>query len=81
MLDLLGLELYNLLSKTSQKVENEEIEDAYEELLTKTFYLNQIEDDMISIIRKLNFARIEFTTLQTFSLCGKGKKCQKNICL
>lgn len=75
MLELLGLELYNVLSKTSQKVLNEEIENAYEDLLTRTFHLNTIEDDKLSIIRKLNFARIEFISLQTFSLCGKEKKC------
>lgn len=73
MLDLLGLKLYNLLNKASQKVQNEEIENAYEDLLTRTFHLNKIEDDTLSAIRKINFARIEFITLQTFTLCGKGR--------
>jgi hypothetical protein len=81
MLDLLGWELYEILSKAPHNVQNDEIENAYEELLTRTFHLNKIEDDILSIIRRLNFARIEFITLQTFTLCGEGKKCPGNICL
>lgn len=66
MKQLTNLPLFSLLSRSGRN-ENyqEELKNAYEELIDETLDLHQIANDAQSILRKLAFARIELITLQT----------------
>ncbi|MFV0587983.1 hypothetical protein [Bacteroides reticulotermitis] len=77
---LTKLSLFSLLSKPIQDESYQgKLENAYEELTNKTLQLYQTENDTVSIIRILNFARIELITLQSNKLYGEGEKCQKTL--
>lgn len=77
---LTELPLFSLLSKSIQN-ENyqKKLESAYEELTNEILQLYQTENDTTSIIRILNFARIELITLQSNKLYGQKKKRQKTL--
>lgn len=70
------LSLFSLLSDPIEsKHYQENLEKAYEEFINEILNFETKADDIQNVIRKLNFARIEFIILRGFKLCGKGKKC------
>lgn len=79
MKDIVKVELYCLLSKTSP-VTNKEMENAYECFMEQIKAVSQSENDYSEIFRTLNLTRIEFDSLGSSPLYGQGGKCLK-ICL
>lgn len=69
-----NLKLFSLLSDASI-VENEEMQSAYEDLVTQIKVINQPETDWVEIFRMLNNTRVELAFLQSLSRHGEGKKC------
>ncbi|NDV79423.1 hypothetical protein [Dysgonomonas sp. 511] len=55
-------------------ITNTELDKAYDELIEDVKYLFQSENDYIANIRVLNLTRIEFMSLQAFSLYEQEKK-------
>ncbi len=79
MRNLITMSLFSLLpDPIKDKDYQKKLDDAYVEFIEETILLSQIEEDIIPLIRNLESARIECITLQTFELCGKGGKCEKN---
>lgn len=74
MNELLGMRFLRLLSETSQKVTNEEMQNAYEEFLE---YIENVSNgtDYSVIYRTLTATRIEIASLRTTPLYGQGEKC------
>lgn len=76
MNDLSQMRFFGLLSKVSQEVTNEEIQNAYGELLGHIKCVSGGTDRAI-IYRTLNATRIELAFLEIPSHYGQGKKCPK----
>lgn len=76
MNDLLNGRLFGLLSE-QLPITNNELQNAYEELIEKVTAYYQSENDYTTIIRTLNFTRVEFKALQTLSQHGQGEKCSQ----
>lgn len=75
MKQLTNLTLFSLLAEPIKGEDyQEKLEKAYVELIDETLHLHEVENDATSIIRKLNFARIELILLETNLSCEKGKK-------
>lgn len=75
MNELLGVSFLNLLSESSQKVTNEETQNAYEKFTEQIRDLNQPDKDYATIYRTLNLTRIEFESLQLHFQYEQGEKC------
>lgn len=73
-------EFFNLLIENSS-VTNQQMQHAYENLVTEVLTLNQTETDYQTIFRSLNLTRIEFQSLQTQILYEQGEKCLKRSLL
>ncbi|KAA6319161.1 hypothetical protein EZS27_030912 [termite gut metagenome] len=72
---LLKTRFFNLLINSSQKVTNEEMQNAYGDFVKQVETLNQSETDYSVIFRILNFTRIEFSSLESVFWYEQGKKC------
>lgn len=73
MTSLTTMPLFSLLSNPAENKDyQKKLEDAYVEFIEETIHLSQVEDDILSVIRNLEFTRIEFIILRTFQLYGKG---------
>lgn len=75
MENLVKSEFWNLWTKNSQEVSNDEMENAYENFVKQVKALNQPETDYQTAFRTLNLTRIEFQSLQAQILYEQGKKC------
>lgn len=75
MNDLCKTELFNLLKDNSQTVANQEMQQVYENFVTKVLTLNQSKTDYQTAFRSLNLTRIEFQSLQTQIIYEQGGKC------
>lgn len=78
MNDLSQMRFFGLSSETSQKVTNEELQNAYGELLEHIKCVSGGTDHAI-IFRTLNATRIELAFLEIPSLYGQGEKCSKEV--
>lgn len=76
MNDLSQMRFFGLLSEASQGVINEEIQNAYGELLEHIRCVSG-GTDLAIIYRILNAARIELAFLEIPSHYGQGEKCPK----
>lgn len=65
MNDLIKTEFFVLMNECSQEITNEEMQRAYGKFITHIDSISQIENDLTSIIRKLNITRIELVFLAT----------------
>lgn len=74
MWNLSNMRLFALLSKSSQEVTNEEMQNAYEKFIAGINTISQ-ETDFTSIIRKLNITRIELLSLLKQNQYEQGGKC------
>ena len=74
MNELLNMRLFGLLSQTSQKVTNEEFQNAYGEFLSKIESVSR-EENYSTTYRILAATRIEIASLETIPLYGQGGKC------
>ena len=74
MNDLLKMEIFRLLSETSQEVTNTEFQNAYGEFIKYTVTISNSEDNS-HIFRMLNLTRIEITPLKELYHDEQGKKC------
>ena len=74
MNELLNMRLFGLLSETSQKVTNEEFQNAYGEFLSKIEIVSS-EENYSTTYRILAATRIEIASLETTPLYGQGGKC------
>lgn len=74
MNELLNMRLFALLSQTSQKVTNEEFQNAYGEFLSKIKSVSS-EENYSTTYRILAATRIEIASLETIPLYGQGEKC------
>lgn len=80
MNDLLQTRLFCLLTESSQKVTNEEIQNAYDCFMEQVKIVCQPEQDYSEIFRMLNNTRIELIGIETLYRYEQGKKRPK-ICL
>jgi hypothetical protein len=80
MNELSKMRMFSLLAETSQKVTNEEMQNAYEDFVKQVIANSNLERDYSTIIRTLNLSRIEITALETLYRYEQEKKCPK-ICL
>ena len=74
MNDLLKMRIFELLSETSQKVTNEEMQNAYGEFVEQIRIVGD-GSDYSKIYRILAATRIEIASLETTPLYGQGEKC------
>ena len=74
MNDLLQTRIFGLLSETSQKVTNQEMQNAYGEFVEQIRIVGD-GDDYSTTYRILVATRIEIASLETASLYGQGEKC------
>lgn len=74
MNDLLKMRIFELLSETSQKVTNEEMQNAYGEFVEQIRIVGD-GSDYSKIYRNLVATRIEIASLETAPLYGQGGKC------
>ena len=74
MNDLLKMRIFELLSETSQKVTNEEIQNAYGEFIEQIRIVGD-GSDYSKIYRNFVATRIEIASLGTTPLYGQGEKC------
>ena len=76
MNDLLKMRIFELLSETSQKVTNEEMQNAYGEFVEQIRIVGD-GSDYSKIYRNLVATRIEIASLGTTPLYGQGKNALK----
>lgn len=74
MNDLLQARMFRLLSKSSQEVTNEEMQEAYGEFLEHIKNVTNGTDYSVTY-RTLSATRIEIASLRTTPLYGQGGKC------
>ena len=74
MNDLLQTRIFKLLFETSQKVTNEEIQNAYGEFVEQIRTVSN-GNDYSTTYRILVATRIEIASLETAPLYGLGEKC------
>lgn len=79
MNDLLKTEFFGLITKNSQEITTQEIQNAYGMLIAHIDAISQ-EDNLKNVIRKLNFTRAELVFLSTQIQHEQGEKCPE-ICL
>lgn len=73
MNDLVKTELFGLLIENSQEITNEQMQRAYGKFIEHLNAFSQ-DNDLTSIIRKLNFTRAELVFLSTQIQHEQGKK-------
>jgi len=76
MNDLIKMRIFELLSEISQEVTNDELQNAYSELLEHIRCVSGGTDYAL-IYRTLNATRIELAFLKIPSLYGQREKCPK----
>lgn len=74
MNDLLQMRIFGLLSKASQEVTDEEMQDAYGEFVEQIKTVSN-KNDYSTTYRILVATRIEIASLETAPLYGQGGKC------
>ena len=74
MNDLLQMRIFGLLSKASQEVTYEEMQDAYGEFVEQIKTVSN-KNDYSTTYRILVATRIEIASLETTPLYGQGEKC------
>ena len=74
MNDLLKTRLFTLLTDTSVKVTNADMQDAYEEYIKYIVVISNSED-CTHIFRMLNLTRIEIAPLKELYQYEQGEKC------
>jgi len=74
MNELIEMELFSLLSETSQKVMNEEIQNAYVDFVKHVKTVSS-ENNYERIYRNLSITRIEFASLESILRYEQGEKC------
>ncbi len=74
MNDLLQMRIFGLLSKASQEVTDEEMQDAYGEFVEQIKTVSN-KNDYSTTYRILVATRIEIASLETAPLYGQGEKC------
>ena len=74
MNDLSKTRIIILLTDSSQKVTNTEMQDAYEEFVKHIVAISNSEDYSY-IFRMLNLTRIEIAPLKELYQCVQGEKC------
>ena len=74
MNDLSKTRIIILLTDSSQKVTNTEMQVAYEEFVKHIVAISNSEDYSY-IFRMLNLTRIEIAPLKELYQCGQGEKC------
>ena len=74
MNDLLQMRIFGLLSKASQEVTDEEMQDAYGEFVEQIKTVSN-KNYYSTTYRILVATRIEIASLETASLYGQGEKC------
>jgi hypothetical protein len=75
MKKLFDTSLFGLLAENSKKVSTQEIKNAYEDFIAHIDTVSQADNDLTSIIRKLNITRAELVFLETVLRYEQGKKC------
>ncbi len=74
MNDLLQMRIFGLLSKASQEVTDEEMQDSYGEFVEQIKTVSN-KNDYSTTYRILVATRIEIASLETAPLYGQGEKC------
>lgn len=74
MYDLLETKFFSLLADTSQKVTNEEMQNAYGKFIEQIRMVSN-GNDYSTTYRILVATRIEIASLETAPLYGQGEKC------
>lgn len=74
MNDLLQMGIFGLLSKASQEVTDEEMQDSYGEFVEQIKTVSN-KNDYSTTYRILVATRIEIASLETAPLYGQGEKC------
>lgn len=74
MNDLSQTRIFGLLSETSQEVNNEEMQNAYDDFIEQIRTISN-ESDYSTAYRILAATRIEIASLETTPLYGMGGKC------
>ena len=74
MNDLLQMRIFGLLSKASQEVTDEEMQDSYGEFVEQIKTVSN-KNDYLTTYRILVATRIEIASLETAPLYGQGEKC------
>ena len=80
MNDLLQTRIFGLLSETSQKVTNQEMQNAYGEFVEQIRIVGDGED-YSTTYRILVATRIEIASLETSPLYGQGENALKKLFL
>ena len=80
MNELLKEGLFRLLSESSQKVTNKQMQNAYGCFMEQVKIVSQSENDYSETFRTLNITRIELVFTESLYRYEQGKKCPK-ICL
>lgn len=75
MSDLLKERLFSLLTESSQKVINEEIQNAYGCFMKRVETVSQSEKDYSKIFRMLNITRAELVSIESLCRHEQGEKC------
>ena len=71
---LLQMRIFRLLSKASQEVTDEEMQDSYGEFVEQIKTVSN-KNDYSTTYRILVATRIEIASLETIPLYGQGEKC------
>lgn len=74
MNDLLNMRSFRLLSESSQEVTNQEIQNAYDELVEQIRIVGD-GSNYSTVYRILVATRIELASFETTPLYGQGEKC------
>jgi hypothetical protein len=75
MNDLIKTAFFGLVTECLQEVTNEEIQSAYEKFIAHIDTISQVGNDYTTIIRKLNFTRIELVSLLKQNQYEQRGKC------
>lgn len=75
MNELLNTGFFSLFAEPSQKVTNEEIQNAYECFMEEVRTVGQSENDYLKVFRAISITRIELASLELIYRYGQGEKC------
>lgn len=78
MNELFKKELFCLLTESSQKVTNEEMQNAYGCFMEQLRTVSQSEQNYSEPFRMLNITRIELVCIESLYQYGQGEKRPKN---
>lgn len=71
--------LFDLLIEPAQESTKKEMQEAYEDFVTRTKHLNQYGEDYSEVFRILSTTRIELAFTESLHSYGQEKKCTENI--